>query len=118
MGGAVVAVEEEMVESEDEVVTYPLGGVVVDPEASDHATEVAEEEDNTCTVCLERPRVISIKCDARHNPVMCCFCRRVLVAAKLGERKQDLNNRQLERTPIMCPICRVEGRAVKDKTVA
>eukprot|EP00747_Dinoflagellata_sp_TGD_P028859 gnl/TRDRNA2_/TRDRNA2_133529_c1_seq1.p1 gnl/TRDRNA2_/TRDRNA2_133529_c1~~gnl/TRDRNA2_/TRDRNA2_133529_c1_seq1.p1 ORF type:complete len:404 (-),score=49.34 gnl/TRDRNA2_/TRDRNA2_133529_c1_seq1:93-1304(-) len=77
------------------------------------------EEENLCVCCMEQPRCFMMS-QCLHS-ICCRSCRRRLVhqgltAQNLGKKvptKRELTNRHLERTKILCPLCRHEGLLIR-----
>ncbi|CAE8586732.1 unnamed protein product, partial [Polarella glacialis] len=78
-----------------------------------------EDLPGVCVSCIERPAIHVIR-ECGHM-VYCATCRRKVVARQLknaggrakAKKPAELNNKELERTAVKCPVCREEGFLIK-----
>merc|ERR1711879_1085714 len=86
----------------------------ISPSSLSKESDESAPSDNTCVVCMDKKA--EFVCRLGHLSV-CRACRRKLVFQKLagshkhwaGKIQRDLEARQLDRTAVACPICRVES---------
>lgn len=74
---------------------------------------------NMCFICMSKGAVFVMDTCGHYG--LCNACRRLLVHKRLVSRsvvadtkkgRQQLNNKELQRTKVSCPLCRTEGRVI------
>ena len=74
---------------------------------------------NTCFICMSKDAAFVMDTCGHYGT--CNACRRLLVHERLVSRsavadtkkaRRQMKNKELQRTKVLCPLCRTEGRVI------
>ena len=111
-------VEKDAIASEDNT-SLPQSALDLEPALANTENEGDASGANTCFVCMSKGASFVLTACGHYG--VCNACRRLLVHMRLvGENlvadtkkaRQHLKSKELERTKVSCPLCRIEGRVV------
>ena len=111
-------VEKDAIASEGNT-SSPQSALDLEPAPPNNENEGDASGANTCFVCMSKGASFVLSACGHHG--VCNACRRLLVHMRLvggklvadtKKARQHLKSKELERTKVLCPLCRIEGRVV------